>query len=53
MVHNPITYLEIDAWARQMQKRPEPWEIDALKQLDARFMAAQAKANADQQKKKA
>ena len=53
MVHNPLTYLEIDAWARQMQKRPQPWEIRVIKQLDGLFMAAQAKANADQQKKKA
>jgi hypothetical protein len=31
---NPVSYLEIDAWARLMRVRPEPWEVRLLRKID-------------------
>jgi len=32
---NPISYSEIQAWAQLLGIRPEPWEVEALKRVDA------------------
>lgn len=31
----PITYQDVDAWARLMDRQPEPYEVDALMKLDS------------------
>lgn len=30
----PLTYTEIDAWARLTRRTPEVWEVDALMTMD-------------------
>jgi hypothetical protein len=32
---NPISFSEIDAWARVMQTNPTPWEIGLIRRIDA------------------
>jgi hypothetical protein len=34
----PISYQEIDAWQRMTQNTLLPWEIEAVKRLDAVFL---------------
>lgn len=41
---NPISYLEIDAWARLTGCAPSPWEVSVLRRMDAATMTRQAKA---------
>lgn len=31
----PITYTELESWARMTRRSPERWEIQALMQLDS------------------
>ena len=33
----PILYREIDSWARMLQLRPHPWEIELIVRLDQTF----------------
>jgi hypothetical protein len=33
-----ITYPDIDAWARLTRRAPAPWEITAIKDLDAAWL---------------
>lgn len=40
---NPISYLEIDAWARLTSCAPSPWEVSVLRRMDSACMARQAK----------
>lgn len=37
-----ITYPDIDAWARLTRRAPAPWEITAIKELDAAWLASMA-----------
>ncbi|MBY0431698.1 MAG: hypothetical protein K2Q10_10910 [Rhodospirillales bacterium] len=30
----PLSYADIDAWARLMSVRPSPWEVLALRRID-------------------
>jgi hypothetical protein len=32
---NPLSYSEIQAWATLMQVQLAPWEVDAIKRIDA------------------
>jgi len=34
----PISYQEIDAWQRMTQNTLLPWEIEAVKRLDAVYL---------------
>ena len=36
----PLTYADLDAWARMTGRDPEPFETDLLLRLDATFRAA-------------
>jgi len=36
---NPISYAELDAWARLTGRRLTPWEVAALRTLDQAWMA--------------
>lgn len=38
MALNPISYTEIEAWARLTGNKPAPWEVSAIRQLDAAFL---------------
>jgi len=40
-LRKPLSYTEIEAWARLTQRRPERWEIDALFRLDHELYEAQ------------
>lgn len=40
---NPISYLEIYAWARLTGCAPSPWEVSVLRRMDAASMASNAK----------
>lgn len=40
---NPITYPDIDAWARLTGCAPTGWEVSVLRRMDAASMAASAK----------
>jgi hypothetical protein len=42
MAMNPITWTEIDAWARLKGIRPKQWELDALTGIDAAYLVAHA-----------
>ena len=42
---NPLTYTEIDAWARLSDREVSPWELGLLKQLDMLFLTNQSKKN--------
>lgn len=42
MMMNPITWTEIDAWARLKGIRPKQWELDALTGIDAAYLAEYA-----------
>lgn len=44
---NPISFIEIDAWNRLMNKRVTAQEISILKQLDAVFMNHYQQQQAD------
>ena len=35
----PLTWLDLDAWARRMRRDPAPWEFDVLSRLDDTFFA--------------
>lgn len=39
---NPITFVEIDAWARLMRLRLDPWEVDTLRMLDDAYLEVAA-----------
>lgn len=39
----PITFQEIDAWARLTDSRPTPWEIEQLLRLDQIWLSETAK----------
>lgn len=32
---NPLTFSELLAWTQLMRVKPEPWEIEAIKRIDA------------------
>jgi hypothetical protein len=36
----PLTYQEIAAWSQLMDWQPQPWEVGAIRSLDAAFVAA-------------
>lgn len=38
----PITYPDIDAWARLTGNDPTPWEVRMLRRIDNAYMAFQA-----------
>jgi hypothetical protein len=38
----PISWQEIDAWARRMKLDPKTWEIDALLRLDRVWLSVMA-----------
>lgn len=38
----PITYLEIDAWARLTSNSPEPWEVALIRKLDTAWLVAES-----------
>lgn len=38
---SPLSFSEIEAWARVCRVEPHPWEIDVLKAMDAEYMKAQ------------
>lgn len=40
---NPISYVEIAAWARLTGREPSPWEVSLLKRMDGAALAAYAK----------
>jgi hypothetical protein len=35
---NPLSYGEVDAWARLMDRQPSPWEVGLLMRLDDTFL---------------
>jgi len=37
----PIAWEAIDAWARCTDRDPEPWEVTAIKQMDATWIRVQ------------
>ena len=39
----PLSFVEIDAWRRLMQEDPRPWEIRAIKAMDAAYLSEWAK----------
>lgn len=41
MASNPLTFMEIEAWARLTGVRPNPFEIRLLKAIDALWMSVQ------------
>ena len=43
---NPISWAEIDAWARRTGTDPLPWEVRWIKVLDATWMREPEKAKA-------
>jgi len=47
MALNPITYPDIEAWARLTDSRPTPWEVSLLRRIDnsviAKSMASDGK----------
>lgn len=51
---NPLSYAELDAFARLMGVTLQPWEVDTLRDLDVEFMrsVAQAKPQPPEPKKK-
>jgi hypothetical protein len=49
---NPISYTELEAWARMTCTVLEPEEVDALRSMDRAFMQAYAREMADQQKRR-
>lgn len=40
-LRKPLSYTEIEAWARLTRRSPERWEIDALFRLDYELHEAQ------------
>lgn len=38
MALNPISYTEIQAWCSLTGSRPAPWEVAAIRQIDAAFL---------------
>jgi len=38
---DPITWEAIDAWARRTDRDPMPWEVTAIKQIDAAWIGVQ------------
>lgn len=38
MALNPISYTEIQAWCNMTGNRPAPWEVLAIRQIDAAFL---------------
>jgi hypothetical protein len=41
---NPISFCEIEAWARLTGAAPEPWEIELITAMDSAALDEQAKA---------
>lgn len=39
----PIAYAEIDAWCRLNDRHLSPFEVSAIKRIDAAFMTSEAK----------
>lgn len=37
---DPITYVDVQAWARLMDRRPTSYEVDALMRLDRAMLTA-------------
>ncbi len=37
--HNPLSYGDMDAWARLTGRRLDPWEVQALKDVDVVFLS--------------
>lgn len=35
---NPITFVDIQAWARLTHREPTPWEVKTLRRLDATWL---------------
>ena len=48
MAANPLSHMEVEAWARNMEVRPTPWEISILFRMDD---AVVAKANKTEKEK--
>lgn len=42
MIPAPISYTELEAWARLTANRPNPWEIDTLLTMDDAWRSAHA-----------
>lgn len=40
----PITWEAIASWATLTDRTPQPWEVDAIRQLDAAWLTAAAEA---------
>ena len=36
----PLTWPDLDCWARRMRRDPQPWEFDVIAHLDNEFFAA-------------
>jgi hypothetical protein len=39
MGQSPITYLDIQAWAKMSRQEPTPWEVQALREMDKVYMS--------------
>lgn len=49
----PLSYAELDAWARTQLTRPHCWELEALRKMDRAYLRAAAKvAEAESKGKK-
>ena len=49
----PLTWADMDAWARMTGTRPEPWETAILRSMDEAFLAVcQEAASAESGRKK-
>lgn len=42
--HVPLSYLEVEAWARLNKLVLDPWELDAILEIDDAYIASVAKA---------
>jgi hypothetical protein len=38
--HVPLSFAEIDAWERKTRRSLDPWELEALLEIDAAYLAS-------------
>lgn len=48
----PLSYQAVEAWARLMDVRLHPWEVDALMELDAAIRCPDPPADEEQERPK-
>lgn len=48
----PIGWTDIDAWARQMRRKPAAWEVAAIRELDRVYLEEQARADGERAKQR-